>query len=148
MIRTAEVRPRWATGEDQAVRPAFAETDDRSLAERRLEVRVEQGPLGTVCHITGGLGALTGNSLRSHLAPLSKQRLVLDLAGVSSIDPVGLGVLMGCIRRTHEAGGAVAVACPRPNVRRVLVATGLTHLVPVLPTVSDAVAALAEPDPA
>jgi anti-sigma B factor antagonist len=72
--------------------------------------------------------------------------LLIDLSGVSFLDSAGLGALIGGIRRTREMGGAVAVACGRPTLIRLLRTTGFDRLVPVADTVEEAAAALKSPD--
>ena len=63
-----------------------------------------------VFHIQGELDAVTAPAWRAELADAAGEATVLlDLAGVGLIDSVGLGTLLGIIRRIHEHGGRVAV---------------------------------------
>ena len=57
---------------------------------------------------------------------------------------LGLGALIGGIRRAREHGGEVAVACSRPTLTRLLHTTGFDRIVPVTETVDAAVQALSE----
>ena len=54
--------------------------------------------------------------------------LVLDLAGVSFLDASGIGVLVGGLRRTREAGGDLVVLRASRAVERVFEVTGLSSL--------------------
>ena len=51
----------------------------------------------------------------------------LDLTGVGAIDSVGLGALVGAVRRIHEHGGRVA-AVGGPAATRALRAAGVDRI--------------------
>ena len=59
-------------------------------------------------------------------------RLVIDLAAVPFVDSLGIGALIGAIRRVHERGGSVAISSPTASVAHVLRLTGVSDLVPVV----------------
>lgn len=68
-------------------------------------------------------------------------RLVLDLAGVSFCDSGGLSLLVDLHRATAARGGSLRLACLQPDVLGVITATNLDRLLPVHPSVEDAVRA-------
>ncbi len=72
--------------------------------------------------------------------------LLIDMSGATFIDAAGLGALIGGTRRTRELGGAVAVACNRPTLTRLLRTTGFDRLVSVSETIEEAAATLEDPD--
>jgi anti-sigma B factor antagonist len=85
-------------------------------------------------------------------APLLRQELVdattagsklvvLDLGGVSFLDSVGVGVIVGGHARLHHEGGALHLAAPTTSVRNLLGLTRLDALIPTFETVDEAVLA-------
>ncbi|WP_327721908.1 STAS domain-containing protein [Streptomyces sp. NBC_00490] len=66
---------------------------------------------------------------------------VLDLAGVSLCDSVGLNVLLGAWRQADAGGAVLVLACVPAPVRRLLELTGADQALRVFDTVADAEAA-------
>jgi anti-anti-sigma factor len=64
--------------------------------------------------------------------------IVIDLAAVTYIDSTALGVILAAQHRLRDAGGWLAVAAPTAPVTRMFRVTGLTRLVAMHPTVTDA----------
>jgi anti-sigma B factor antagonist len=58
-------------------------------------------------------------------------RLIVDLADVTSIDLSGIDVLIGAHQRGRRDGTELVLQAPPPAVRRVLETTGVVDLVPV-----------------
>ncbi len=108
-----------------------------------LEIEVEENETHTLCRPVGELDAYTVGKFREALTGLSAApRLVIDLSAVPFMDSAGLGALIGGIRRTRENNGAVAVACSRPTLTRLLHTTGFDRIVPVEENLDAAVSAL------
>jgi stage II sporulation protein AA (anti-sigma F factor antagonist) len=59
--------------------------------------------------------------------------VVLDLTALEFLDSTGLGVLIRANRDLREAGGALRVRSPQPQVRRVLDITGAGEWLSVEP---------------
>ncbi len=111
-----------------------------------LEIHVEETENYTLCRPSGELDAYTVGVFRESLANLAdSKRLLIDLSDVPFMDSAGLGALIGGIRRTREAEGAVVVACNRPPLTRLLHTTGFDRIVPVTETLEEAEEALNEP---
>jgi anti-sigma B factor antagonist len=83
-------------------------------------------------------------------APLLRQELVeasaggstlvvLDLAGVSFVDSVGVGVIVGGHARLRHGGRLLHLAAPTTSVRNLLGLTRLDALIPTFETVDEAV---------
>ena len=68
--------------------------------------------------------------------------VVVDLLEVSFVDSTALGVLVEAAKKMRSSGGLVSIACNDPNVVKVFELTGLTRLMAVRPSLSDAVAAV------
>jgi anti-sigma B factor antagonist len=112
-------------------------------ADSMLEVDYQKASGYTVCRAVGELDGASAPRLREALTgDPAPDRLVIDLTGVSFVDSAGLGALIGGIRRTREASGAVAISTPRPGLTRVLRTAGFDRIVPMEPTVEAAAAAL------
>lgn len=64
----------------------------------------------------------------------------MDLSALDFCDASGLGALVNTYRTAQLHGGQLRLAIPPGRVLRVLQLTGLDHVLPVFPTVRDAVA--------
>ncbi|MEU0946845.1 STAS domain-containing protein [Streptomyces canus] len=64
--------------------------------------------------------------------------IVLDMSGVSFCDSAGLNVLLGARRQAEARGATLALACVPEPVQRTLEMTGVTQLLRVYDTVTDA----------
>jgi len=108
-----------------------------------LEIHVEETDKYTLCRPSGELDAYTVGHFRETLQKLAgHSHLLIDLSEVPFMDSAGLGALIGGIRKAREADGAVAVACTRPALTRLLHTTGFDRIVPVTESVEEAEAAL------
>lgn len=113
-----------------------------------LEINTEETDAYTLIRPSGELDAYTVGTFRETLARLAEGGdLLIDLSQVSFMDSAGLGALIGGIRLSREAEHAVAVACNRPVLVRLLHTTGFDRIVPVSESVEEAEEALlAEPE--
>lgn len=110
-----------------------------------LEIHVEENDRYTLCRPSGELDAYTVGAFRESLSKLAgHSHLLIDLSEVPFMDSAGLGALIGGIRRAREADGAVAVACTRPALTRLLHTTGFDRIVPVTESLEEAEEALQE----
>lgn len=112
-----------------------------------LEIAIQDNEAYTLIRPTGELDAYTVGTFRESLARLAEQGdLLIDLSEVSFMDSAGLGALIGGIRLSREAEHAVAVACNRPVLVRLLHTTGFDRIVPVSDSVEEAEDALLADD--
>ncbi len=108
-----------------------------------LEIHIEENENYTLCRPSGELDAYSVGAFREALGKLAgHQRLLIDLSSVPFMDSAGLGALIGGIRRAREADGAVAVACDRSTITRLLHTTGFDRIVPVTSSLEEAIEAL------
>jgi anti-anti-sigma factor len=111
-----------------------------------LEINIEENEDYTLIQPSGELDAYTVGTFRESLARLAEQGdLLIDLSQVSFMDSAGLGALIGGIRLSREAENAVAVACNKPQLVRLLHTTGFDRIVPVSDSMEEAEDALLAP---
>jgi len=85
-----------------------------------------------VCCPEGDLDTCTVSAFREGAAALCGWPWVIfDLSRLTFMDSVGLGALIGAIRRVREAGGQAIVCAPRRPVGRLLRTVGLDRIAPV-----------------
>ncbi|MEW2354810.1 STAS domain-containing protein [Spirillospora sp. NPDC029432] len=104
-----------------------------------------------VVRLTGELDIATGDVLSDRLREIRTSHgdhLVLDLADLMFMDSHGLSIIIDCYKAVGENGGSLALAAPRPIVRRALEVMGLHRRITVAGTVAEAVAARAGGAPA
>ena len=108
----------------------------------RVDVRYA-GP-AAVIRLTGSAGMLEGGQLARALEGATSRRppvIVLDLGGLDFIGSCGLAAVLGGLHLCRLYGGELRLASPRAPVLGVLERMALTRLLPVYPTVEDAVRA-------
>ncbi|WP_248964072.1 STAS domain-containing protein [Sphaerisporangium perillae] len=90
----------------------------------------------TLCRVSGDIDISCSPQLRERLIALlqlPQARLLLDLSGVTFMDASGLGALMAARRRSVLLGGDLRIVAASSSVHRVLEASGLRRLFPVVP---------------
>ncbi len=76
----------------------------------------------TVLSITGDLDIVGAPELRKAVIQAvadGVRRLILDLSDLDFVDSVGLGVVVGALKRLRQRDGDLAVVCPVARIRRV-----------------------------
>ena len=123
---------RWVISEDSPI------TSHEPLS---CAVSHQQGY--AVVSVTGDVDASTEQRFRDGLTAVLSDgvsRLVVDLDGVGFMASAGIGVLMGVRRVLADGGGLLVLAAPHGEVAQVLAMTGVSEVIPVAASVSDAVA--------
>jgi len=97
-----------------------------------------------VITVSGELDAATGRQLHAELVDLFSagiDRVVLDLRRLTFVDSFGLGVIVSAKKRLSQEGNSLCLVADETqrNLRRILEITGLDRVLPVHPTVADAV---------
>jgi len=124
-------------------------TAQNGAARSSSACRVTAGsyPGAAVYHVQGELDSATAGDARAGLAAaVGEATVLLELSGVGFIDTVGLGALLGVVRRIHEAGGLVAISEPRAGVMSVLLMAGVDRLVFIADSAAAAAAWISGPD--
>lgn len=91
----------------------------------------------TVVAPSGPLDVATAPGLRQRLREVqvpAGAAVVVDLDGVEYLDSIGLGVLIGALKRARETGGELVLRCTRERTLELL---ALTRLDTVLRVVDD-----------
>ncbi|MFF5263704.1 anti-sigma factor antagonist [Actinomadura viridis] len=97
-----------------------------------------------VVRLRGELDIANGHDLHRRLGAARRSygdHLILDLTGLEFMDSHGLSVIINCYKAVSRAGGSLALAAPRPIVRRTLEITGMHRRMTVLGSVEEAIAA-------
>lgn len=92
--------------------------------------------------VGGPDGARVHDTLRT-LKAEGRTHVVLDLSGVTRLDPIGLGVLVGGLALVRNAGGEMYWAALPDHVHSLLVITRLHAALPCFDTVDEALRACA-----
>ncbi len=99
------------------------------MKTRRLEPDI------TVVEITGRLSL--GNTLLSientlkRLMDEGARRMVIDLAGLNTVDSSGIGMLVSCFAHMEQQGGYLRVAGAAGSVSKVFETVHLDRIVPM-----------------
>jgi anti-sigma B factor antagonist len=104
------------------------------------------GPAGdcAVLRVAGEVDLYTAPTLRKRireLAAVGAVHLIADLGQVDYLDPTGVGVLAGGLKRLREDSGSLALVIKTPRILRIFQITGLTKAFAAWPSVTDAITA-------
>ena len=97
-----------------------------------------------VISVHGDTDMYVADELRVRLATAidaAPTALVLDLSGVTFLDSMALGVLLGGLKRMREIGGQLRVVTPRAEIRRIFEVTMLDELFDIDSSQDEALAA-------
>jgi anti-anti-sigma factor len=117
--------------------------------DKQLNLSLEAGHAGSalVLHCQGRIifgseaGALS--TIVAEALP-SARRMVVDLAGVESVDSGGLGELVLTHMWAEAAGYMLKFACPRKSIRHLFETTNLASVFDVYGSVPEAMAAMVQ----
>jgi anti-sigma B factor antagonist len=110
-----------------------------SVVESELSVTLDPSGPGDswpVLRVSGEVDIQTSPILDEHVQRVlsgGASSMVVDLGEVTFLDSTGLSVLIAGLKGCQNAGGAMRVTSPRPNVRRVFEVTGLSEVFQIDP---------------
>jgi len=118
-------------------------------SDKQLKLSLEAGNIGSavVLHCEGRMifrsEARALSTLVAEVLP-SARRMVVDLAGVDSVDSGGLGELVLTHMWAEAAGFTLKFASPRKSVRHLFEVTNLVSVFDVYGSVPEAMAAMVQ----
>lgn len=105
-----------------------------------LDVSVSHHDGWIVVRATGQLDVATAPVFRQQLVEAAfsaETALAVDLDGLEFVDSMGLGVLVGALKRARSHGTSFALVCTRERILRLLDLTRLAEIMPVVATIGD-----------
>ncbi len=102
-------------------------------------ITVDSAPRAKVVTASGELDAYVAVDLTAALAEAdTDRRLIADLAAVSFLDSTALGLLVKIVRERDQRGVETRIVLPRGTARRIFEITSLDRVLPVSPSLGDA----------
>jgi anti-sigma B factor antagonist len=93
-----------------------------------------------VIRLNGKLSLETVSGFASTMRPEPATRLVLDMSGLSFLDSAGVGALVSLFVSRRNHGKTLALAALTQQGNAVMQVSGLLKLLPVYPSVEEAIA--------
>jgi anti-sigma B factor antagonist len=124
----------------------MSQSASRHAAAREFQIEERLSWHGTVVlAVSGDLDLYVAGELKDRLAEAADDGarvVVLDFAEVTFVDSMGLGVLVGGMKRLRAAGGELHLVVSGPELLRILEITRMDRVIPLHETLADALAAV------
>jgi anti-anti-sigma factor len=123
-------------------------TDQKNRPSKKLTVSLEAGGSG-LAMVLHCQGRIIFRDEARELATIVAQviptagRMVVDLAGVDSVDKGGLGELVLTQLWAEASGYVLTFACPKKSVRNLFEITNVASVFDIYPSVAEAMLAMA-----
>jgi anti-sigma B factor antagonist len=108
-----------------------------------LEVSTREDAGRTVVTVVGEVDVYTAPALDDALSAAvvaGATLIVVDLSAVDFLDSTGLSVLVKALKRVRDVEGSLSVVVTASRVAKVFRITGLDQVIPVHPSLADALA--------
>ncbi|MBI2706255.1 MAG: STAS domain-containing protein [Actinobacteria bacterium] len=115
----------------------------RYLVGVHFDVIVTERDGWAVLSVMGELDLATAPQLRQQVVTTvndGSNRLLLDLTATDFLDSIGLGVIVGALKRVQSTGGSLVIATDVDRIRAVFELTRLDAIIPLFRDVDAAVA--------
>ena len=123
-------------------------TDQKNRSSKKLTLSLEAGGSG-LAMVLHCQGRIIFRDEARELATIVAQviptagRMVVDLAGVDSVDKDGLGELVLTQLWAEASGYVLTFACPKKSVRHLFEITNVASVFDIYPSVAEAMLAMA-----
>ncbi|MDP4133505.1 MAG: anti-sigma factor antagonist [Bacillota bacterium] len=94
-----------------------------------------------IASLSGELDQHSAVQVRAELDRRIKEgcnNLVFDFKRLEFMDSSGIGVIIGRYKLVMALGGAICIACPKPQVERIIHLATIDRLIPIYKSVDDA----------
>lgn len=108
-----------------------------------LTVQTSERDGWTIVVARGQLDVATAPGFRQDLLEAQyggSTRVAIDLDGVEFVDSMGLGVLVGALKRARTHDGELVIACSRERLLQLFALTGLDQVLTIVPDLEAALA--------
>jgi anti-sigma B factor antagonist len=115
-----------------------------------MDLWITEGPIDAttrVIELHGEIDLATAPNLKAALdagTDAGARYVLVDFADVAFLDSMGIGVLLSAQRKLRARDGTLIVVCDDPMVRRVFEVAGLTDVLNIRPSRSEALVAAGE----
>jgi anti-sigma B factor antagonist len=108
----------------------------------RLELETQPGSNGSalITRLSGKLSLETVHDFIATMRPETAPHLVLDMSGLSFLDSAGVGALVSLFVSRRNHGKTIALAGLTQQGVAVMQVSGLMKLIPIFPSVEEALA--------
>ncbi len=114
-----------------------------TLGEHKCQIENDRQNGALVVRVTGALDWATASQLSHYLRRYGHEpAVVVDLSAITQSDSAGVGVLLVAAAEASEQVRQLAVVVSDPVLSEVLYAVGLGIVVPIAPTLNEALDAM------
>ena len=107
-----------------------------------MEIKLKLNQRTLIVSLSGELDHHGAEQIRSLIERAITERdvknLIFDFSSLSFMDSSGIGMIIGRYKLIHSIGGGVVLVCTSQRMKKLVTMSGLTRLIPVCSTVSQA----------
>ena len=107
-----------------------------------MEIKLKLNQRTLIVSLSGELDHHGAEQIRSLIERAITERdvknLIFDFSSLSFMDSSGIGMIIGRYKLIHSIGGGVVLVCTSQRMKKLVTISGLTRLIPVCSTVSQA----------
>ncbi len=107
-----------------------------------MEMKLKLNQRTLIVSLTGELDHHSAEQIRLLIERAITERdaknLIFDFSDLSFMDSSGIGMIIGRYKLIRSIGGGVVLVCPSPRMKKLVTMSGLSRLIPVCSTVTQA----------